>query len=328
MDNFVLAIDIGGTNTKLALVDGEGKAGQVRSIPSSQKGGLHVFLDKVANEARLLITESKGIVDGIGIGVAGFVDPKHTKMIFNPNIPWLENVDLKKYFANTFGLPVYIEIDSNAAALAEAVFGAGQDYERVLVLAVGTGLGGGMVVNGQIVRISNECLGDIGHVLVDADGIACASGCRGCAEALVSSSALIRYASEFMIKDKSSIGHEKAIMGALEVPFIIQAIQAKDDAALKAIDKMGGYLGHAMGSIAPVFEPNIFCIAGGISEAGDPFINAAKKRFFELTGTPYSKGVSVKKARMGWQSVLIGSAEAFRSQQEGFSMRERFMHEK
>ena len=109
------------------------------------------------------------------------------------------------------------------------------------------------------------------------------------------------------------MGHEKAKKGDLDVPFIIKAIQGNDDAALRAIERMGGYLGHAMGSIAPIFEPDIFCIAGGISEAGDPFINAAKQRFLELSGAPYSKGVSVKKALMGWQSVLVGSAEAFRS---------------
>lgn len=313
MDNVVLAIDIGGTNTKLALVSKDGKTGQVRSIPSSHTEGLDLFLNAIAKEGRMLISEAKDGVDGIGIGVAGFVNPEHTSMIFNPNIAWLENVDLKAYFSDAFRLPVYVEIDSNAAALAEAIHGAGKDFKRILVLTVGTGLGGGMIVNGKIIRISNECLGDIGHVLVDVEGVECASGCRGCAEAMVSSSALIRYANEFMVNDQSSIGHEKAKKGDLDVPFIIKAIQGNDDAALRAIERMGGYLGHAMGSIAPIFEPDIFCIAGGISEAGDPFINAAKQRFLELSGAPYSKGVSVKKALMGWQSVLVGSAEAFRS---------------
>lgn len=315
MDNVVLAIDIGGTNTKLALVSKGGESGQIKSIPSSDKGGIDVFLHQVANEARMLIADTSHAVEGIGIGVAGFVNPEHTTMVFNPNIAWLENANLKSYFNATFGLPVYVEIDSNAAALAEAIHGAGKNFERILVLSIGTGLGGGMIVNGQVMRISNECLGDIGHVLVDEEGARCASGCRGCAEAMVSSSALIRYSSKMMIEDTQSIGHAHAKNKTLEVPFIIQAIHQGDRAAIRAIEKMGSYLGHAMASMAPVFEPDIICIAGGISEAGAPFIDAAKRRFFELTGSPYSNGVSVEKALMGWQAVLVGSADAFRSQQ-------------
>lgn len=314
MQKSILAIDIGGTNTKLALVDIRGNTGQVQSLPTSDKDGLDEFLSAVNYQAKELIRQAPNGVEGVGIGIAGFVDSSHTRMVFNPNIPWLEGIDFRSYFSNSLGLPVFVEIDSNAAALAEAVHGAGRDHRRVLVLAVGTGLGGGMTVDKQIMRISNECLGDVGHVIVEKDGTVCASGCRGCAEAMVSSSALIRYAEEYMLAEKESIGYEDAVKGGLDVPFIIQAVHNNDEAALSAIRKMGDYLGRAIASIAPIFSPDIICIAGGISEAGEAFIRTAEFRFKELSGTPYTEGVQVKKALMGWQSVLVGSAQSFRCQ--------------
>ena len=314
MTTYILAIDIGGTHTKLALVDPEGNTSDVTSISTTGENGVDGFLLSVEENARQLINRfEEGKVVGVGIGVAGFVDPAHTKMTFNPNIAWLEGENLKDYFTNRLNLPVYVEIDSNAAALAEAVHGSGKNSHRLLVLAIGTGLGGGMTVDGQILRISNECLGDIGHIIIDPGGSQCASGCRGCAEAMVSVSALQRYVSEFIIDDQNSVYYELVKEGKIiQVTEIIEAAKQKDQAAENAVRKLGMYLGIALASMVPVFAPDRICIAGGISEAGPILLDATNKSFRKFVGPPYAEGVTIQKAVLGWQSGLVGAAEAFR----------------
>lgn len=315
MSTQILAIDIGGTNTKLALIDSDGNAGQVSSILTSGERGLDYFLRSVIDTAHQMINQSvKSDVVGVGIGVAGFVDPAHTQMIFNPNIAWLEGTNLKDLFSSNLNLPVYLEIDSNAAALAEAVYGNGKGSRRLLVLTVGTGLGGGMTVNGKILRIANECLGDIGHVMVEPGGSPCLAGCRGCAEAMVSVAALEKYALEFISEDDNSNGPRLFKNGAnVHTPEIIKAAQKGNRAAEKAIKKLGHYLGIALASMAPILAPDRICIAGGISEAGPLLIESTRTSFLKIAGPPYAEGVTIQKALLGWQSVLVGTAEAFKN---------------
>jgi glucokinase len=310
---FVLAIDIGGTNTKLALVDPVGKVGEVVSIPTTGKLGSDSYLQKVLDAGTGLTSTKKAEVEGVGIGVAGFIDPNHTRMTYNPNIAWLEGALLTDYFSTRLNLPVNLEVDSNAAALAEAVHGNGKNCQRLLVLTIGTGLGGGMIVEGEILRIANECLGDIGHVIVEPGGPQCASGCHGCAEAMVSASALEKYAIEAMANDIQATREKRLKNGeTIHTPEIIKAAQQGDKASRKAIQKLGKYLGIALASIAPVLAPDGIRIAGGVSEAGPILMEAAQSSFLEIAGPPYTEGLTIQKALLGWQSVLVGAAEAQR----------------
>lgn len=314
MQSSILAIDIGGTNTKLALIDQKGVIGQVFSLPTSGERGAISFLREIVNKAKeLLKIKEKDSIAGIGIGVAGFVDLDHQMMIFNPNIVWLEGVNLSSFFTAELGLPVYLEIDSNAAALSEAVHGNGKNSRRLLVLTIGTGLGGGMTVDGKILRIANECLGDVGHVIVEPGGLQCAAGCRGCAEAMVSVSALERYAAEFISEDENSVLYDFIKKGKIiQTSDIIRTANQGDQATVKAILKLGKYLGIAMASMAPMLAPDKICIAGGISEAGPLLLEAATANFLNIVGPPYAENVTIQKASFGWQSVMIGAAEAFR----------------
>jgi len=307
----VLAIDIGGTNTKIAIVESSGKVGEVTSTPTNGVLGVDNYLHNVVQEAKKAISKEHQIIDGVGIGVAGFVDSAHTKMTYNPNIAWLENVSLEDYISSRLDLPVFIEIDSNAATLAEAVHGNGRDSKRLLVLTIGTGLGGGMTINRVILRISNECLGDIGHVIVEPGGPQCAAGCKGCAEAMVSSSALERYYLELLqtnqqVNQKNS--NNDKIMSAYE---IIKSAHSGNRVSIKAIQKLGKYLGTALASITPIFAPDKICVAGGISEAGAILLESTRSNFFDIAGPPYAKGVTIEKAMLGWQSVLVGAALAY-----------------
>jgi glucokinase len=308
----VLAVDIGGTNTKIALVNSGGEVGEIISAPTYGDKGVEPFLNSIAQGAQRLISEYQVELAGMGIGVAGFVDSNHTMMTFNPNIAWLENAPLAEFFSNRLDLPVYLEIDSNAAALAEEAHGNGKGIHRLLVLTIGTGLGGGMTINGEILRVANECLGDVGHVIVEPGGTQCAAGCKGCAEALVSALALERYAAEIGGTHLHS-GDKKPENGKIHTTYeIIRAAHAGDEVSIQAIQKLGKYLGIALASMAPIFAPEKICIAGGVSEAGEILLEPALSSFHEISGPPYAEGVVIEKALLGWQSVMVGAAEAFR----------------
>jgi len=317
MKNFVLAIDIGGTNTKIGLISNAETIGEVISIPSDGYNDFDNYTDTLLDTANKVIAAVPvNAIDGIGIGVAGVVDDAHSMMVFNPNIAWLENFPLAEYLKNAFAKPVFVEVDSNAAALAEAMHGSGQGSRRLLVLAIGTGLGGGMVVDGEILRISNQCLGDVGHVIVEPGGPQCSSGCHGCAEALVSGPALENRAGMLAKKNpKSDLGTLIAQNGRITGRDVINLAKSGDVFAIAAIKHLGYYLGIAISSMAPIFLPDTICIAGGVSEAGPILINATKKSFDQNVGSEYGEEVEIKKAHFGWQAVLIGAAAAFEKSQ-------------
>ena len=313
MKNAVMAIDIGGTNTKIGLVATAEVVGDVISIPSVGHINFDQYTDALLEAVKKVKKQYGNPINGIGIGVAGFVDNAHSRMVFNPNIGWLENFPLAEYLGNAFDQPVFVEVDSNAAALAEAIHGNGQSSQRLLVLTIGTGLGGGMVVDGEILRISNQCLGDVGHVIVEPGGPQCLSGCRGCAEAFVSGLALENRAKVLASQHPTSgLGTLLRQHDRITGREVIDLAKSGEKYAIAAIEALGYYLGIAIASMAPIFSPDTICIAGGISEAGPVLIDATKKSFHQIAGSEYGKEVEIKKAYFGWQAVLIGAAAAFK----------------
>jgi len=173
----VLAIDIGGSWTKLGLVDPDGAIDRFERIPTGKS------LVDFSRALGAKIPTFRG-ASGIGLSVAGFIDRNRSMMVYNPNIPWLEQYPLREKLQEQFHLPVSLEVDSNAAALAEYRFGEGRAAPRFLCLTAGTGIGGGFLVDGELVRFSGECIGDAGHIIVEPGGALCTCGAHGCAEAV------------------------------------------------------------------------------------------------------------------------------------------------
>ncbi len=314
-----LGIDIGGTSTKIAAVSADGRLAGLRTIPTQPVVDGAPYMERLlAETAGLLyhlLKEGAEIV-GVGVGVAGFIDAAHSRMTFNPNLPWLENFPLKQALVDRFGLPVVLEVDSNAAALAEATWpSAASDSDarppagRLLVLSLGTGIGGGMVVDGQLLRISNECLGDVGHVIVEPGGPPCAGGCRGCAEAMASAHSLAAYAAEAAQEDSSSaLAGLLHVEGAITARAAIDAAKAGDAAAQRAVERLGHYLGLALSSLTPVFQPDRIVLAGGLAEAGPILLQAAERTYRSICGPCYHETVSLALSDLGWRAVLVGAA--------------------
>ena len=275
----VLAIDIGGSTTKTAIVRRDGTVQMLETIPTRPPA--ESFLDFLAEYARR--------TGGAGVSVAGFVDDAGSAMVYNPNLPWLEGYPIRDELSRRLGVPVILDAYSNAACLAEHRWGFGRGSERFLCLTLGTGVGGGMIVRGQIVRLAHGGLGDIGHVIVDPAGPACGSGCRGCAKAMISAPAV------------------EARAGGASAREVVERANKGDTRALDLLAETGRLLGVALASYCAILFPDAIAVAGGLAEAGELLIGPARKTVEALSGPFYRRRLRIGKATLGWQAPVAGA---------------------
>lgn len=284
-----LAIDIGGTYSKLALVDSAGRIAASTSIPTNLDDGPDAYLNRLCQAAHPLLSQAPHLV-GIGLAVAGFVDDARSHITYNPNLRPLEGYPLRHSLAAQLSLPVTLDVDSNAACFAEYHYGAGRGAQRLLSLVIGTGFGGAMIIGGELQRWAAQAIGDPGHVIVEPGGPRCSCGGRGCAEALVSAPAI-----------------EAAAGGGKPFPQVLQAAHNGEQRALHAIHRAGHSLGVAMATLSAIFLPDRIVVAGGVAQAGDLLLLPAQAAFQSCAGTIFWQNTPVAKASLGSHASLIGA---------------------
>lgn len=293
----VVSVDIGGGTTKLALIDRRGTLSNWQSFPTlEQKPG--DFLEKVLSAIGQLQIEAEHPILGVSGAVAGFVTPEGV-LEYNPNLPWLEKTPIATLLREKLHLPVHVDADSNAACIAEYIFGQGKGASRFLCLTGGTGLGVGMMTEGRLLRIAHGCLGDAGHVIVSPTGPVCTCGGLGCAEALLST---------------VSLGQQYAQAGGGEgatFRTLVQDGRIGKPAALELFREAGYWMGIVSASLASIFLPDRIAIAGGLSQAGDVFFVAAKDSFRAHGGRLPLSQASLVRASTGEHATLLGAAACF-----------------
>jgi predicted NBD/HSP70 family sugar kinase len=296
-DASVLAIDIGGGSTKLALVNRQGTIQNWQSFPTAGLSGT-AFMEEVVAAGRRLHAAAEFPVAGVAAAVAGFVDAEGV-LEYNSNLPWLEGTAIATMLAEGLSFPVIVDADSNAACVAEYVFGQGRGASRFLCLTGGTGLGVGMMAGGKLLRIAHRCMGDAGHVIVSPKGPACSCGGRGCAEALLSTAVLA--------------GRYAVISGRQETGFreLVQDGQSGNPQASELLEEAGYWLGIAAASLASIFLPDRIAVAGGLSQAGDAFMAAAQESFCVHSGRFPLARASLVRAITGEHATLLGAAASF-----------------
>jgi glucokinase len=312
---FAIGIDIGGTTTKLALVNSSGDIHTINTVNTINETESDAYISHLFDETEKLLkgAASSGFaLTGIGISVAGFIDPDHTKMVYNPNIPALVDYPIMSELEQLFDLPVSLEVDSNSATLGEYKFGAGRGSRRFMCLTIGTGVGGGMTIEGSLLRFAYECMGDMGHVIVDPGGPSCNAGCKGCAEAMVSAPSIARLAKAGLQTQQDSILQNLlASEGDLDAQDIIEAAKQNDSFSVAILEETGYLLGLALASLAAIFLPDRIAIAGGVSEADDLLLIPASHSFRSNSGEFYHRNVTVTKAELGWKATVLGAAAPF-----------------
>jgi glucokinase len=287
VSQFALGVDIGGTNTKVALVSDAGEVAGIERFPTGlDQAALIANIREAANRCR-----GDSTILGAGVAVAGFINAAHDRLSYNPNLEWLVGFPLRDAITDVLGVEVTLEVDSNASCLGEYRFESGCGSQRFLCLVSGTGLGVGMVIDGALVRFMGECIGDAGHVVVDPNGPECRCGGRGCAEALVSERTIVQNAqSGATLRD------------------VMENARQGNARAIAALATAGRAMGVAMASLSQIFFPDRIALAGGLAEADDLVLPAAESEFRRTVNTEARARVKVVKAVLGWRATVVGAA--------------------
>ena len=308
-----IGVDIGGTKVAAGVVDERGGivSSARRDTPSRDPAKIEEIIGDVVREL-----QASHQVEAVGIGAAGFVDSSRSTVIFAPNLAWRDE-PLRAAVENRCGLPVGVENDANAAAWAEARFGAGRGQKYLVILTLGTGLGGGLVVDGELYRGRLGIAGELGHVTVEPGGRRCGCGGRGCWERYASGRALVREAQELASLSPAIASRLLELAGgepeAITGQAITQAAQEGDEAALEAFRVVGTWLGHGMAALAAVLDPGMFVLGGGVSAAGDLLREPAARTLQErITARAYREVPSVRIAELGPEAGIVGAADLAR----------------
>ncbi len=291
---WVLAFDIGGTSTKLALISETGEMRSWHSFPTQPPR--EAYLDRLVHALRDLASKAADPLIGVSGAVAGFLSESGS-LFYNPNLPWLEHTELHAELSAAVHLTIQLENDANAACAGEYLFGTGQGSRRLLCLTGGTGLGAAMIADDGILHPAFGGLGDAGHIIVVPNGPPCSCGGRGCAEAVLSSAALVAHFSE-------------ATRTSQTYRALVNHVVAGDPLALEVTREAGHHLGIALASLAHIFFPDRIAIAGGLSALGEPLLLATRASFTSHAGTFPASLATIELAHTGAHAGLHGAAAA------------------
>jgi glucokinase len=307
-----VGIDIGGTKIAGGVVDDQGKilATARRESPATDTDAIERAVEDLVAELRV-----DHDVVAVGVGAAGFVDSKRSTVLFAPNLAWRDE-PLRADLEARIDLPVVVENDANAAAWGEFIFGAGEDVQDTLLVTVGTGVGGGIVLNGELHRGAFGVAAEIGHMRVVPDGRICGCGNRGCWEQYASGTALVRdtkeQASQGSLIARSLVDRAGGV-DAISGPLITEAARDGDSFAREQLASLGKWLGEGIASLTAVLDPAVVVIGGGVSEAGDLLLEPVRAHFkANLTGRHYRPELQVRAALLGNKAGMIGAADLAR----------------
>ena len=308
-----IGIDVGGTKIAGGVVDESGQilATARRESPATDTDAIEQAVEDLVVELR-----SNHEIAAVGVGAAGFVDAHRATVLFAPNLAWRDE-PLKRDLESRIGLPVVIENDANAAAWGEFTFGAGEDVDDFLLVTVGTGVGGGVVLNGQLHRGAFGVAGEIGHLRVVPGGLICGCGNRGCWEQYASGTALVRdtrdQAREGSLIARTLLDRAGGQVEAITGPLITEAAHEGDEFAREQLASLGRWLGEGIASLTAVLDPAVVVIGGGVSEAGDLLLGPTRAHFkANLTGRHYRPELEVRVALLGNKAGMIGAADLAR----------------
>jgi glucokinase len=311
-----IGVDVGGTKIAAGVVNTEGQILERLRVPTPTT--VEEIDVRIAEVVTTLVQQ--GGLDSskaaVGVAAAGFVDEHRTTVRFAPNIPWREHA-LASSISARVGLPVVVENDANAAAWAEFRFGAGQGVTDVVLITVGTGLGGGIVLDGNLVRGAFGIAAELGHVRVVPQGRPCGCGQFGCWEQYASGRALLRAARALAIEDPQAAKPMLALAGgdpvALRGNMVTEAALGGDPGAVGLFTELGRWLGEGIAAVANVMDPAVVVIGGGVADAGDLLLGPAREAFAtHLSGGDHRPHLDIRKALLGNDAGIIGAADLAR----------------
>jgi glucokinase len=309
-----IGIDVGGTKVLGGVVDESGVV-LARARKDTPRQGGKALTQTIAETVKELMAQHK--VKSVGVSAAGFVSSDRKTMLATPNIADWNDVDLDSELKSLIGLPIVIENDANAAAWGEAKFGAGRNQNHMMMLTVGTGIGGGIVVDGQLYRGAFGTAAEFGHMRVVPEGHICGCGARGCFEQYASGNALLRHAREAISASpeiaRNLLSRGDGTIAGLTGQAITEAARDGDPVALAAFNTTGQWLGAGIASLSVLLDPSCVVIGGGVIDAGEILLKPTREsleRTMPFAGKhPYPTLIA---AELGNEAGLVGVADLAR----------------
>jgi len=310
---YYAGIDIGGTSIKYGLADSEGKVLYRDQKPALVEKGAKPLLHLVTNIAENLLfraAEEDIPVNYLGVGSPGTIDSQQGVVIGAcPNIPDWVGVEIAPHLKNHLNMPVYVDNDVNAMALAELKYGAARRFSSVVCLTVGTGIGGAVIINKQLWRGSNFSAGEIGHIVINTNGEKCRCENRGCLEAYCSSAAMLKRLKEKAKKGMSDILNE-SLSGDIEnlnIKKLFSAAKKGDEMALEVVEETAKILGAGLSGVVNLINPQAMIFGGGIIDGGAGFIETVGAEIRTRAFPSATENLKILKAELGNDAGFVGA---------------------
>ena len=315
----IIGIDIGGTKTKIGFVDLHGNVISLLQIktPISEKAqdGVQHICQSVSRFQEEKNIEHKDIM-GIGIGIPGLLDIKTGTLITSPNIPDWNNSPLKKYFQQYLSFPLVLENDANAMTMGEFYFGQGKKYSNIICLTLGTGIGGGVVVDGKLLKGADGVAGELGHItVVQEKGLPCGCGSRGCLEAYAGAIGIVERTKKSLRDFPNSSLAKHCRKKKITPKIIFNHANEKDDLARRILAETGRYLGIAIANLINIFNPECMILGGGVAGAHTFLLPEIQKEIDNRAFKLPAHTVVIEISKMGNKAGVLGAAGAFIGEQ-------------
>ena len=304
MNSHVVGIDIGGTKLATVVADKDGNILQkVRKPTESEKGPRHAvrLLLAMVDEAIDLAELRREDISGIGVSCGGPLDTKTGIIYSPPNLPGWDALPLKELIESEFHIPTVVENDANASALAEARFGGGRGYDYVLYMTMSTGIGGGIVANGQIYHGANDSAGEVGHQILVPDGPLCGCGQHGCLEALCSGPSIARRAQEAIADQPHTkiITLAKGEISSVRSEHVLQAARDGDALGMALVEETAYYMGWGIANLVNILNPQIVLLGTIAVAAGDLLLDPIRRTVTEMAMQRPLEAVKIMPAELG-----------------------------
>jgi len=307
MNEFVLATDLGGTNLRVAAVDRDGKIlyRTKYDTPKSERADeIFLAIIQAARKCEKAI-EKKGKIIAVGAALPATLNVADGVILKAPNLPALDGVRFSAAVSGELNLPVIMENDANSAAIGEHWLGASKGFDSSICVTLGTGVGGGIILSGAILRGVDGTAGEIGHICVEPFGAPCGCGSRGCVEQYSSATAIVRLVRELENQYPQSLLRQKMRCTSLDV---YEAGKTGDELALEVFRQMGFYLGVALADLVNVLNPEVIVIGGGAAAGWDLFINHVRDQIHGRSFKEPAERVKIVRAKLGDDAGILGVA--------------------
>ncbi|MGO1368605.1 MAG: ROK family protein [Senegalia sp. (in: firmicutes)] len=308
-----IGIDIGGRSIKIGIVNKDGEILYQNNTDTKVELGYEKIRDnlfKLIDDTFDIADQKKYDIRAMGIGVPGIADPENNYIIYATNLKW-KNVPLGRDLKANYNLPIYIDNDATVAGIAESVRGVTKGYKNSIFVTLGTGVGGGLIINDRVYSGSHNKGSEIGHMIIGENFYDCNCGNNGCLETFASATAIDKYTQKLIdegFKDEEFMKALSRNENIIDTKLVFDLAKANNKLALKSINRMTDYLSIGLSNLINLLNPDIIAIGGGVSKAGDYLLEQINDKIINYVTFKEGKTSEIKTSQLGNDAGIIGAA--------------------